>query len=38
MEGVKGTNMSREEIIKELKKYFDIKELVCNHIYDKFGE
>lgn len=30
--------MSREEIIKELKKYFDIKELVCNHIYDKFGE
>lgn len=28
--------MDRQEIIKELKKYFDIKELVCNHIYDKF--
>lgn len=35
---MKGINMSREEIIKELKKYFDIKELVCNHIYDRFGE
>lgn len=30
--------MSREDIIKELKKYFNIKELVCNHIYDRFGE
>ncbi len=30
--------MKREEIIKELKKYFNIKELVCNHIYDRFGE
>lgn len=30
-------NMNRQEIITELKKYFDIKELVCNHIYDKFG-
>lgn len=29
--------MSREDIIKELKQYFDIKELVCNHIYDRFG-
>lgn len=29
--------MDRQEIIKELKKYFDIKELVCNHIYAKFN-
>lgn len=29
--------MTRQEIIKELKKYFDIKELVCNHIYEKFN-
>lgn len=29
--------MERQEIIKELKNYFDIKELVCNHIYEKFG-
>lgn len=29
--------MTRQEIITELKKYFDIKELVCNHIYSKFG-
>lgn len=28
----------REEIIKQLKPYFDVKELVCNHIYGKFGE
>lgn len=30
--------MERQEIIKELKKYFRIGELVCNHIYDKFKE
>ena len=30
--------MEREEIIKELKKFFNIKELVCNHTYNKFGE
>lgn len=29
--------MTRQEIIKELKEYFDIKELVCNHIYSRFG-
>ena len=29
--------MTRQEIIKELIKYFDIKELVCNHIYEKFN-
>jgi len=35
---IKEETMKREEIIKELKKYFNIKELVCNHIYDRFGE
>lgn len=30
--------MERSEIIKELKKYFSIKELVCNDVYKKFGD
>lgn len=30
--------MERREIIKELKKYFNIQELVCNHTYNKFKE
>ena len=30
--------MTRIEIITELKRYFTIKELVCNHTFDKFGE
>lgn len=30
--------MEREQIIKELKQYFRIGELVCNHVYDKFKE
>lgn len=30
--------MERNQIISELKKYFNIKELVCNHTYNKFGE
>ena len=30
--------MERNEIIRELKKYFNIKELVCNHTYNKFGD
>ena len=30
--------MPREEIIKQLKPYFDVKELVCKHIYSRFGE
>lgn len=30
--------MERLEIIKELKKYFDIRELVCQHVHSKFGE
>lgn len=29
--------MSRQEIIKKLKEHFDIKELVCNHIYSRFN-
>ena len=30
--------MERIEIITKLKKYFNIKELVCPHVYTKFGE
>jgi len=30
--------MTRKEIITELKKYFDIRELVCSHTYQKFGD
>lgn len=30
--------MSRSEIIEKLKKYFSVKELTCNHVYNKFGE
>ena len=30
--------MNRNQIIKELRQYFDVKELVCNHIYAKWGE
>ena len=32
--------MTKKEIISEIKekKYFDIRELVCKHTYDKFGE
>ena len=30
--------MTRDEIIKEIKPYFGIKELVCDHTYSKFGE
>lgn len=29
---------SREEIIRRLKAYFDIRELVCPHTYKRFGE
>lgn len=28
----------RQEIIKELKQFFNIRELVCPHTYKKFGE
>lgn len=30
--------MERQEIIKQLKNYFDIRELVCPHTYQKLGE
>lgn len=30
--------MKRTEVIKELKKYFAVKELVCDHTYAKLGE
>lgn len=30
--------MSREEIIRELHKYFQISELVCEHTHSKWGE
>lgn len=30
--------MKRQEIITEVSKYFTIKELVCPHIRDKFGD
>lgn len=29
---------TKKLLIEELKKYFNIKELVCNHIYAKHGE
>lgn len=30
--------MERSEIINDLKKYFKIQELVCPHVYNKYGE
>lgn len=30
--------MRRNDIIKELKNYFSVEELVCNHIFSKWGE
>ena len=30
--------MNRETLIQQLKGYFDIKELVCPHVYQVFGE
>lgn len=30
--------MNRQQIIDALKKYFDVREFVCKHTYDKFGE
>lgn len=29
--------MGRAEILERVKKYFDIDELVCNHILERFG-
>lgn len=28
--------MDRNQILTEIKKYFSIEELVCNHAYDKW--
>lgn len=30
--------MTREEILKAIKPYFDVAELVCDHTYAKWGE
>lgn len=30
--------MTREEILTEIKKYFVISELVCDHVFAKWGE
>lgn len=30
--------MTREEILKAIKPYFDVSELVCDHTYAKWGE
>ena len=30
--------MKRNEIIRELSRYFKVKELVCPHIYSRWGE
>lgn len=30
--------MDRKEIIKQIKNYFNIKELVCPHVHQKYGE
>ena len=30
--------MERKQVIEELKQFFHIKELVCNHTFERFGE
>ena len=30
--------MSREEIIRALREFFEVKELVCDHTFDEWGE
>lgn len=30
--------MDRQEIINNLKPYFNVRELVCNHVYERFKE
>lgn len=30
--------MKRNEILSEIQKYFDIDELVCDHVYTKWGK
>jgi len=30
--------MTRQELIQKIKEYFDLRELVCEHTYNAFGE
>lgn len=30
--------MTRDEILRDIKRFFDIEELVCDHTYDKWGD
>ena len=30
--------MTREEILKDIKRFFDVDELVCDHTFSKWGE
>lgn len=30
--------MTRQQILERIKKYFDLQELVCKHIYNKYGQ
>ena len=30
--------MTREEILNEIRHYFDVSELVCDHVFEKWGE
>lgn len=30
--------MTRKQLVFELKKYFDIRDLVCEHVFKSFGE
>ena len=32
------SNMTREEILKEVRRFFDIDELVCDHTLAKYGQ
>ena len=36
--GTNGNKMDRAILIQQVKNYFDIKELVCPHVYQVFGE
>lgn len=30
--------IDRDEVLREIKQYFDIEELVCNHVLERWGE
>jgi hypothetical protein len=30
--------IDRDEVLREIKHYFDIEELVCNHVLERWGE